>query len=255
MSEVVVGKDAAAVADNAAELFVESTAGAVAARGRALVALTGGSAAPPLFAALRSERWKGRVPWAQLEFFYTDERAVSIKDALSNHGVAERELLRPLGIDPARVHRLRGEAADLPGEAARAAAELRQVASGSNALLRAGGGPPRFDLILLGLGPDGHICSLFANTDAAAERSDDLLVRSVAAPTAVEPHVARLTLTPAALLPARAIVLMTAGAKKSEVLARALKGAEDLRACPAQWLRRATGRVVVSCDEAAAAGL
>lgn len=261
MSEVIVAKDAGGVAETAAELFTEATAGAVAARGRALVALTGGTSAPPLFAALRSDRWRARIPWQQIEFFYTDERAVPPSDPLSNHGMAERELYRHVGIPPAHVYRLHGEAEDLNAEAARAAAELRQVAAGrgptngSPRQVRAEGGPLRFDVVLLGIGIDGHICSLFAGSDAATERGDDILVRAVPAPTAVEPHVPRLTLTPAPILTSRNVVVMTSGPKKAEVVARALRGPEDLRACPAQWLRRASGRVVVTCDEAAAAKL
>ena len=187
---------AGAVGEAAAELFVEAVAGAIAARGRALVALTGGSAAPPIFAALKGAWWRARVAWPQVEFFYSDERAVSSTDPLSNHGLAEREFLGPLGIAKERVHRLRGEAQDQAAEALRAAAELRSVAAGSQAptngspklVSRPTEGPPRFDLILLGLGPDGHICSLFAGTDSAAERGEEL-VRAVAAPERVEPHV------------------------------------------------------------------
>ena len=74
-----------------------------------------------------------------------------------------------------------------------------------------------------------------------------------AAPVQVEPHVARLTLTPFLVVTARTVVLQVTGAKKAAVLARALKGAEDLAACPAQWLRRASGRVVIVADADAAA--
>ena len=259
MSEVTVVGDAAAVAQAAAELFVEATAGAAAARGKSLVGLTGGSSAPPLYAALRSEARRSKIPWDSMEFFFSDERAVGPSDPLSNFGLADRELLGPLGIGAERIHRLRGEARDLDAEAARAAAELRQIASAAGAasgsLVYRPGAPPRLDLLLLGLGPDGHLCSLFAGTDVAVEKGDDLLYRAVAAPTQVEPRVPRLTLTPAEVVLARTVVLMTSGAKKAEVLARALKGPEDLKACPAQWLRRAHGRVVIVCDEAAAAKL
>src|SRR5471032_2561639 len=89
----------------------------------------------------------------------------------------------------------------------------------------------------------------------AAERGDEELVRHVAAPTIVEPHVARLTLTPFLVVTARTVVLQVAGAKKAEVLARALKGPEYLLGCPAQWLRKASGRVVIVCDPEAAANL
>jgi 6-phosphogluconolactonase len=236
MTEVAVVPD---VPKAAAELFVEATAGAVAARGRASLALTGGSTAAPLYAEL--QKWT--VPWDRLEIFFTDERAVPPEDPLSNYRIAAAQILGRAR--PERIHRLRGEAKDLDAEAARAAADLRATL----------GTPPRLDLVLLGLGPDGHILSLFAGVRGSADRGDDALVRHVAAPEHVEPKVPRLTLTPFMVVTARTVVLQVSGAKKSQVLARALKGAEDLVACPAQWLRRASGRVVVVADAEAASAL
>ncbi len=237
MSEVAVVPD---VARAAAELFVESTAGAVAARGTAAVALTGGSTAAPLYAELLKS-WT--VPWEKLQIFFTDERAVPETSELSNYRIAREALLEK--VKPAAVHRLRGEASDLQQEADRAAADLRNTL----------GSPPRLDLMLLGLGPDGHILSLFAGVPESADRGDGELVRPTAAPTQVEPKVARLTLTPFLVVTARTVVLQVCGAKKAAVLARVLKGPEDLVACPAQWLRKASGRVVIVADSAAASGL
>jgi 6-phosphogluconolactonase len=236
MSEVAVVQD---VAGAAAELFLEATAGAVAARGRAAVALTGGSTAAPLYARLDE-----RVPYSALDIFFTDERAVPPTDPLSNYGVAAAGALLAR-VQPSRVHRMKGEAKDQQAEARRAANELRSVL----------GTPPRFDLVMVGLGTDGHIFSLFAGVPGSGQRGDDELVRAVAAPEHVEPHVPRLTLTPFLAETARMVVLQVTGANKAEVLARALKGPEDLVACPAQWLRRAAGRVVVVCDPACAAAL
>src|SRR5205814_1771393 len=82
----------------------------------------------------------------------------------------------------------------------------------------------------------------FAGVPRSAERGDDQLVRHVAAPEHVEPHIERLTLTPFLVVTARTVVLQVTGDKKAAVLARALKAPEDLVACPAQWLRRAAGR-------------
>jgi 6-phosphogluconolactonase len=164
-------------------------------------------------------------------------------DPLSNYALARDGLLRH--VKPASVHRLQGEAPDLAAEAVRAAADLRSSL----------GTPPRFDLVLLGLGPDGHVCSLFAGVAGSADRGDEQLVRAVAAPEHVDPKVARLTLTPFLLVTARMVVLQVEGAKKAGVLARALKGPPDLVACPAQWLRNASGRVVVVADSAAASDL
>lgn len=237
MSEVAVVRD---VARAAAELFVEATAGAAAARGRALVALTGGGSAPPLYAVLREDQ---RIPWPGLHVFFTDERAVPPDHQLSNFRAAQEGLLSQVRV--ASVHRLRGEAKDLAQEARRAAADLRDSL----------GAPPRFDLVLLGLGSDGHILSLFAGLPGSAQRGDDELVQAVPAPARVEPAVARLTLTPFLVVTARMVVLQVSGAKKAQVLARALKGPEDRVACPAQWLRKASGRVVVVADAEAASGL
>ena len=245
MSEVAVVRDAAEVAAVAAELFIEATAGAVAARGRGSVALTGGGSARPLFERVRSAAVRERIPWGSLRFYFTDERAVSAQDERSNYGLAQRELFAHVPVPAAQVHRLRGEAEDLEEEARRAAAELRATL----------GEPPRFDLVLLGLGPDGHICSLFAGVPSSADRGDEELVRSVPAPQQVEPRVGRLTVTPFLIVTARNVVLQVTGAQKAAVLARTLKGPEDLVACPAQWLRRAAGRVVIAADAPAAAEL
>jgi 6-phosphogluconolactonase len=235
VTEVAVVPD---VARAGAELFVEATAGAAAARGMAAVALTGGSTAAPLYRALGS-----KVPWEALQIFFTDERAVPPAHELSNFRIAQETILGE--VSAAQVHRLRGEAPDLDLEAKRAAADL----------LATLGTPARLDLVLLGLGPDGHILSLFAGLPGSAQRGDDELVRHVAAPEHVEPHVQRLTLSPFLVVTARTVVLQVAGAQKADVLARALKGPDDLVGCPAQWIRKASGRVVVVCDSAAASKL
>jgi 6-phosphogluconolactonase len=236
MTEVAVVADVPAAAT---ELCIESIAGSVAARGRAAIALTGGSTAPPLYARLRA----ARVPWRETEVFFTDERAVPPDHELSNYRLADEGLLRYVAV--AGVHRMRGEAVDLDAEARRCALDMRQSL----------GALPRLDFMVLGLGTDGHICSLFAGVPSSADRGDDELVRHVAAPRHVEPKVDRLTMVPFLIVTARMVVLQVTGSAKAEVLARALKGPEDLVACPAQWLRKASGRVVLVCDPEAASRL
>lgn len=236
MTEVAVVPDVPAAA---AELVVESLAGAAAARGKASVALTGGSSASPLFARLRA----APLPWGQVQVFFTDERAVPPDHEWSNFRLARQNLLTHVA--PAGVHRMRGEEPDLDAEAERCARDLRDTL----------GTPPRLDLVLLGLGPDGHICSLFAGLPQSADRGDAELVRHVSAPLQVDPKVPRLTLLPFLVVTARMVVLQVTEAKKAEVLARAIQGAEDLAGCPAQWIRKASGRAVVVCDPAAASRL
>ncbi|MFL5363133.1 MAG: 6-phosphogluconolactonase [Myxococcales bacterium] len=239
--DVVIVKDAEAVAEAAAEMFVEATAGAVAARGKATVALTGGSSAAPFFAGLRGPL-RRKIPWDKIHFFFTDDRAVPPSHPESNYGLAQRELFSQVPVLDAQVHRMHGEANDLAEEAQRYAGVLRQYA----------GEPPRLDLVLLGIGPDGHICSLFAGRESSADRGDSELVRHVPAPDQVEPHLDRLTLTPFPVVTGRSVVLQVTSGKKAAVLEMALRGKEDLVACPAQWLRHGVGRVaVITVREAA----
>jgi 6-phosphogluconolactonase len=242
--DVLVVRDAQAAAAGAAELFVEATAGATAARGKALVVLTGGTSAPPLFAELRGPL-RRRIPWDKLHFFFTDDRAVPPSHPESNYGLAQRELFSQVPVLDTQVHRMRGEANDLAEEAQRYASLIREVA----------GDPPRFDLVLLGLGPDGHICSLFAGRESSADRGDSELVRHVAAPEHVEPHLDRLTMTPFPIVTARNVGLQVSAGSKAAVLEQTLRGKEDLVACPAQWLRHAVGRVVVFASREAASKL
>ena len=242
--DVLVVRDADAVAAGAAELFVEAAAGAAAARGKGLVVLTGGTSAPPLFEQLRGPL-RRRVPWDKLHFFFTDDRAVPPSHPESNYGLAQRELFSQVPVLDTQVHRMHGEANDLGEEARRYASLVREIA----------GDPPRFDLALLGLGPDGHICSLFAGRESSADRGDHDLVRHVPAPEHVEPHLDRLTLVPFPIVTARSVTLQVASGKKAAVLEQTLRGKEDLVACPAQWLRHAVGRVVVIASREAAAKL
>jgi len=240
--DVLVVRDEEAVAKGAAEIFVEATAGAAAARGIALVAVTGGSSAAPLFEELRGAL-RRRIPWDKVHFFFTDDRAVPPSHPDSNYVLAQRELFSQVPVLDTQVHRMHGEANDLAEEAQRYASAIRDLA----------GTPPRFDLVLLGLGPDGHICSLFAGRASSAERGDEDLVRHVPAPEHVEPHLDRLTLTPFPVVTARSVVLQVSSGKKAAVLEQAVRGKEDLVACPAQWLRHGVGRVVVIASRDAAA--
>jgi 6-phosphogluconolactonase len=239
--DVVVVQDAQAVAAQAAAIFVEAAAVATASRGKATVVLTGGSSAAPFFAELRGAQ-RRKVLWDKVHFFFSDDRAVPPSHPESNYGLAQRELFSQVPVLDAQVHRMRGEANDLAEEAQRYADVMRQWA----------GDPPRFDLVLLGLGPDGHICSLFAGRESSADRGDGELCRHVPAPDHVEPHLDRLTMTPFPVVTARVVVLQVGSGKKAAVLEQALRGKEDLVACPAQWLRHSTGRAtVVAVREAA----
>jgi PPK2 family polyphosphate:nucleotide phosphotransferase len=208
---------------------------AVRRRGRFSMALPGGSVAEAFLPALAT----AGIDWSATDFYWTDERAVSPDDPDSNFGLARRLFLEPAGIAVARVHRMRGDEPDL-----RAAAE----AYGWE--LRAGlGDPPRLDLVLLGLGPDGHVASLFPGHAALAELAHTV----VAVDDAPKPPARRLTVTLGVLGAARRLVVAAFGEGKSAAVREALEDRSS--ALPlAQAVRRAP-RVLFLLDPAAASGL
>src|SRR6204780_261099 len=145
-----VSPNAAALARSAAEYFVVQAEQAVAARGRARIAISGGSTPKAAFAALgeRGEEWRDRMPWAKLDLWWVDERCVPPDDAESNFRMTHEALLDHVPLMPEQIHRMEGELA--PDDAAtKYEAELRKSFALTGAEI------PRFDVVQLGLGPDG----------------------------------------------------------------------------------------------------
>ncbi len=233
----VAGTDELAAA--AAEEVTARLVAAVAARGRASLVLAGGATPRPLYRLLAEPDRQGRLPWASVEVFFGDERAVRPDETGSNFAAAHEDLLALLDPPPAAVHRMRGE---LP--------PVRAAADYESELTAALGRPPRFDLVLLGLGADGHTASLFPGDEAGEECV--LPGQLVAAATAPAPPRRRVTLTYEALAGAAEIVFLVAGAGKAAAVAAALSGDAAL---PAARVRSREGRVVWLLDAAAAGGL
>jgi 6-phosphogluconolactonase len=230
--EVLVYRDADEVAHGAADAFVEIVAGVLADRDVARVALAGGSTPKEMYRLLASPSYRERVEWRRLEIFFGDERCVPPDHPDSNYKMARQALLDhvPLGAD--RVHRVLGELS--PPEAA---AHYQQT------LIRVAGDMPRLDLVLLGMGPDGHTASLFPGTPVLDERN--LLV----APVWVDKLESwRVTMTVPVLSAAAHVVIVTAGEQKADALAKALDGPRG--AVPITLIRAADERWLV--DEAAA---
>src|SRR6185436_10992930 len=149
----------------AAHEFARITTSAVQLRGRCFVALSGGSTPRGLHQALaRTEAITAHVPWSAIEFFWSDERHVPPDHADSNYKMAYDTLLSKVPVTPAQVHRVRAEEAD-------AAIVAREYEREIRAIVPQQDGTPRFDLILLGLGTDGHTASLFPGTAALHERT------------------------------------------------------------------------------------
>ncbi len=205
---------------------------AIAARGTVHIALAGGTTPTPIYHRLAMMA----LPWDRVELWFGDERNVPPDHPMSNYLMMRTALLDVMG--EARVHRIQGET-----DAVAAATAYERE------LVGALGTPPRLDLVLLGLGTDGHTASLFPNTPALDETERWV----VANPTATgEP---RITLTPKTICAARHVRFLVVGATKASVLAEVLEGARDTNRLPSQLIASAETDVGWFVDDPAAAQL
>jgi 6-phosphogluconolactonase len=242
--------DAAALAEASADEFAELADEAVRARGAFHVALSGGSTPKAAFDLLAA-RGKTALPWEHIVLWWGDERTVPPDHADSNYGMAKQHLIDPLELDPRGVHRMVGEGKALADHFANAAAYEREVVA-------ALGNPPVFDLVMLGMGPDGHTASLFPGTPAVlAALGDDTrcVVANQLAETNLPGKTVRLTLTARAINAARHIRFAVGGADKASSLAAVLEGARDPATYPSQLIAPTSGDLVWVVDNAAAGKL
>ncbi|MDD4891079.1 MAG: 6-phosphogluconolactonase [Phycisphaerae bacterium] len=220
---VQVVPDGAALARTAADLFVRFVQEAIVSRGRATVALSGGSTPQKLYALLAGPPNSTRLDFSAIDFFFVDERCVPPDDSESNYCAVNRLLFRAVGVAAEKSHRIRGELAPVVA-AVEYEAELRSCFRG---------GWPQFDLVLLGLGADGHTASIFPGEPTVSEREAWVVH------TETDHGIGRrVTLTMAAINHARQILFLVDGAEKADVVARVLGGAREL---PASRVRPATG--------------
>jgi 6-phosphogluconolactonase len=236
------------VAWAAAELIAATLADAVAVRGVAHWATTGGSAAPGIYAALAASPLRERVPWDRVHTWWGDDRFVPYDDPLSNVLPLETVLLPDAEVPPANLHPWPIPAALAGGLGPEAAAE-RYAAELASLVPADPEGTPVFDLVLVGVGPDGHLLSVFPGSAAWDEPASCV---AVPAPTHIEPHVARVTLHPRVLGAARSVIVVTTGASKAANLGRAWTG-DDVRELPVRAARLGTATWLL--DDAAAAAL
>jgi 6-phosphogluconolactonase len=246
---VVDGPDA--VAEAAAEEYIAIAAAAIARRGVAHVALTGGSSVPGLYRRLVAPVGNGDLDWSRIELWWGDDRIVPAGDRASHaHAALDTLLATGSPASAARVHPFPIELAVAGGPGPAQAADIYA------ALLRdripAGpDGLPVFDLMLLGMGLDGHILSVFPGSAALAP--DAPLVLAIPAPSHIEPHLPRLTLNPRLIGVARHVLVMCTGSAKAARVAAVLDGPADVTRLPAQLARG--DNAVWLLDSAAAASL
>ena len=228
--------DAEELSRRAAEEFVRR------ARGRRFsVALAGGSTPRRLYQLLADAPYREQVDWTLVEFFFGDERTVPPDHAESNFRMANEALLAPLDLPDRQIHRMAGERDDLDAAAAEYANEIGKVL---------GETPPAFDLVLLGMGRDGHTASLFPGTAALSESR-----RWVVPNLVPQLDTRRLTFTVPILNHAACLLFLVAGAEKRDALAAVLEGPRDPWRFPSQLVRPEHGELLWLVDRAATAGL
>jgi len=226
--ELVVVERAAFASSAARRLMVEIRR-VLASQERCSLALAGGSTPRPVYERLAAEL-PDRDLWSRIDVFFGDERCVPADDPASNYRMAKEALLDRVPVEASQVHRMEGELSD------------RDIAARAyEAIL-----PGRLDLLVLGLGDDGHTASLFPGAVALAETR-----RRVVAVRAPKPPLDRLTITPPVILDAGLALVLVAGADKAAALARVFDGTYDPNRTPGQLARAG----VWIADRAAAARL
>ncbi len=239
--KVSIMENAEGVAHAAASRFIELARVAIDSEGRFAVALSGGSTPLRAYQMLASDEFKETIDWAKVHVFFGDERCVPPTHAESNYRIADEALLSRVSIPARNVHRILGEG-DAVANARLYEDELQTFFDNESW--------PRFDLVLLGMGDDGHTASLFPETEALAERR-----AWVAANWVEKLGVYRITLTAAAINASAHIIFLVTGAGKAARLREVISGPREPERLPSQLIRPTRGTLEWLIDEAAAANL
>jgi 6-phosphogluconolactonase len=241
--EYIVEPDAAALARRMAQHFVEVAEHAATMRGRARVAISGGSTPKAAFQLLADpgQPWLKRMPWDKLDLYWVDERTVPPDNAESNFRMTKEAMLDHVPLKPEQIHRMEGE---LEPEVAAARYEslLR------NTFRLEGAETPRFDLIGLGMGDDGHTASLFPHTAAIHEMG-----RLVTANQVPQKDTWRITLTWPVINQGSSVFFLIGGKNKAELVKEVFTGARDPERLPSQLIWPASGILTLILDKDAAA--
>jgi len=240
---VRVCRDADAVAHAAARQFVEWAWQFIARDGKFTVALSGGHTPRELYRLLATPEYRAQVDWARVQLFWGDERPVPPDSPDSNYGMVRRELLLKAPIPPQNVHRMEAERSSI----GRAAHDYEEVLREFLALDERGF--PRFHLILLGMGLDGHTASIFPGSRIPRQTS-----RWVSTPIVAKLGTRRMTLTLPVLDAAMRVLFLVVGPDKADILQRVLEGNAD-PPYPSQLVRPRDGTRHFIIDEAAASKL
>jgi 6-phosphogluconolactonase len=240
--QVAIAPDGDGLADMAATLIAKTAVHARDESRKAYIALSGGSTPKRMGQLLASAPFAGEVDWDRLVFFWGDERWVPLSSPESNAGEAKRTFLDTVNVPDSQVHPFDTSLNEPAAAASRMSELIRQTVPGNPV--------PQFDLILLGMGDDGHTASLFPGTDAIQEQQE-LVVSHYVEKLDAE----RLTFTPALINAAKHVVFLVGGAGKARRLHEVLDGNIDVDRLPSQVIRPTHGTLTWMIDRAAAAEL
>jgi 6-phosphogluconolactonase len=241
--QVEVFADVKALTLAAARRFAQLAEEAVKDHGISAVALSGGSTPKMLYRLLATDAAiRSTIPWSKIHFFFGDERHVPPDDPESNFRMANEAMFQPLKSEQLHVHRVLAELTDAAEAAARYESDLKEFFEPRGLMNE---GFPRFDLIFLGMGPDGHTASLFPNSSGLSEAT-----RWVLANWVEKFQTDRITMTFPVLNAAAEVILFVAGSEKAAVLGEVLNGAA--RKYPVQQVRPRNGIKRWMLDAAAA---
>jgi len=241
MANVHVFPDHARFVDGAADFIMRAAVGAIAERGRFTIALSGGGTPKPVYAQLSTPAYRDRVAWERVHIFFGDERCVPPDDERSNYRMAREAWLDRSPIPAENIHRIHGED-DSSREASRyeqSIADFYRTASF-----------PAFDLILLGMGDNGHTASLFPGTAALREKARWVVAQYVEVMTTW-----RVTFTAPLINAGRDVAFLAEGAGKAQMLWNVLEGPYQPDVWPSQLIEPVSGELHWLVDAAAAARL
>jgi 6-phosphogluconolactonase len=243
--DIRIHRNSQAWAEAAAELVQEEGTEAIRANGRFLIALSGGTTPETLYRTLASPMYVGRVDWSRTTFFFSDERCVAPDDPRSNYALARRALFIPLKIASSQVYRMPGESRDPHAAAYEYEQQLRLATQTEPSVT------PSLDLILLGLGEDGHTASLFPGSPVQQEQQTLIAVTQ----SPIDPPT-RLTMTLGVINRASVVLFLVTGSAKAQMVRRVLEPRTDAdRQLPATQVTPDKGRLIWLLDQLAAAEL
>ncbi len=240
--EIFIARNIQEWAQKTAAFMLSVSEQAIQSTGRCLIALSGGSTPRTLYQTIRTPEWNTRFDWSRIAFLFGDDRCVAPEHPESNFGMAQAELFQPLGIPPDRIYRMKGEHQDPTAAAEDYEKTIRKLTQCPPTEF------PRLDLVLLGLGDDGHTASLFPGTAALQEQAK--LVTVGQAPTGITN---RLTFTLDVLNCAAVVLFIVTGSGKAEMVRRVIESQSEAdRSLPAAKVSPDSGRLVWMLDQAAA---